>query len=94
MVTAALIVQCGLDWLRPGLGGLRDEQAVECLAVLPEPKADQSASDYAKRTWAEFDVAGLFYAERSPTADLLRAMGIRPADDSARLPLAVGASDV
>jgi hypothetical protein len=24
-VTAALIVQCGLDWLRPGLGGLRDE---------------------------------------------------------------------
>jgi hypothetical protein len=89
----AIACQYGLNW-QDILGGLRDEQAVECLAVLPEPGADHPASDYAKRTWAEFDVAGLFYAERSPTADLLRAMGIRPADDSARLPLAVGASDV
>ena len=33
-VTAVLIVQCGLDWLRPGLGGLRDEIDGAVMAAL------------------------------------------------------------
>ena len=33
-VTAVLIVQCGLDWLRPELGGLRDEIDGTVMAAL------------------------------------------------------------
>jgi hypothetical protein len=33
-VTAVLIVQCGLDWLRPGLGELRDEIDGTVMAAL------------------------------------------------------------
>ena len=33
-LTAALIVQCGLDWLRPGLAGLRDEIDEAVMAAL------------------------------------------------------------
>ena len=33
-VTAVLIVQCGLDWLRPELGGLRDEIDGAVMAAL------------------------------------------------------------
>jgi hypothetical protein len=80
------------DW-QDTLDRLSREQAVECLAVLPEREAHAPAGDYAERAWAEFGKAGLFYAERSPAADLLRAIGIGQADDGARLPLALGAPD-
>jgi hypothetical protein len=84
--------QNGYSW-QDTLDRLSREQAVECMAVLPEREAHTPAGAYAERAWAEFGKAGLFYAERSPTADLLRAIGLGRADDGARLPLAMGAPD-
>jgi hypothetical protein len=75
------------------LGRLRREHDVECMAVLPERAARASAGDYAEHAWAEFSAAGLFYAEQSPGADLVHAIGIDKPDEGARLPLAVSASD-
>jgi hypothetical protein len=76
------------------LSWLRQEQGIECLAVLPEKwEAGGPDEDYATLAWAEFSTSGLFYAERSPAADLLRAIGIAKADDRARLPLAVDAAE-
>jgi hypothetical protein len=82
-----------LNW-QDTLDGLRREQRVECMAVLPELQAHSPAGEPAERAWAELGAAGLFYAEQSPAADIVRAIGIRPADEGARLPLAVGAPDV
>jgi hypothetical protein len=84
--------QNGHSW-QDILDRLRREQAVECMVVLPEREAHTPAGDYAERAWAEFGKAGLFHAERSPAADLLRAIGIGQADDGARLPLAMGVPD-
>ena len=76
------------------LGQLRGEQAVECMAVLPEREGRSPASNYAAQAWAEFGAAGVFYVERSPAADLLHTIGIGKTDDGVRLPLAVSAPDV
>ncbi|HLK79679.1 MAG TPA: hypothetical protein VKU77_39270 [Streptosporangiaceae bacterium] len=71
--------QDALDWLRR-------KQAVECMVVLP---AQTPSGEHAERVWAELGTAGRFRSDRSSAADLLRAIGIEQADDSARLPLAM-----
>ena len=83
----------GLSW-QVTLGRLRDEQAVECLAVRSEREAATPAGDHAEQAWAEFGAARSFGAERSTAADLVRAIGIGAADEGARLPLAVAVPDV
>lgn len=88
----AIPCQAGLDW-QAILDRLRQKQAVECIAVLPERTARTKGDSHTERAWAELGTAGLLYAEQSPTADLLRAIGIDRVDEDARLPLAVAPPD-
>jgi hypothetical protein len=83
----------GLSW-QEVLGRLRDEQAVECLTVRSQREAATPAGDHAEQAWAEFGAVRSFSAEGSTAADLVRAIGIGPADEDARLPLAVAVPDV
>jgi hypothetical protein len=84
--------QCvdGHDW-HDTLDQLRREQGIECLAVLPEQVIRTPAGDHAERAWGELSRAGLFYAERSSAAGIVRAIGIGRADEGPRVPLAVAA---
>jgi hypothetical protein len=75
---------------RDMLGQLRREWNVQCLVVLPERQQGVPLGDYAERAWADFG-AELRYADRAPAGELMRAIGIGPANDAARLPLAVSA---
>ena len=54
------------------LGGLRDEQALECFAVLDH----RPATGYAEQAWRQFGAQGRLWRESSTVHDIARAVGL------------------
>lgn len=72
------------------LDRLRREQAVECLAVLDEPRRGSTIepSDYAEDAWKQFGAQGSFTARSTTAEHLAQVVGISRGAKTARLCLA------
>jgi hypothetical protein len=73
------------------LDRLRREQAVECLAVLDEPRAGTQPSHYAEHAWKQFGAQGSFTARSTTAEHLAQVVGISSGGGTARLCLAARA---